>query len=99
LHEKASLRRDLESWRGRAFTDKELEGFDLENLLLKGCLINVIHEQRGGATFANVAGVMRLPKEMTAPRLQGYVRVCDRSPAPADAVDDSVQITDEDPPF
>jgi hypothetical protein len=62
LHEKATLRRDLESWRGRSFADKELQAFDLEKLLSAGCLINVIHEQRNGSTYANVASVMRLPK-------------------------------------
>ena len=29
LHEKAGLRKDLEAWRGRRFTDAELAGFDL----------------------------------------------------------------------
>src|ERR1700684_2934792 len=43
LHEKASLRKDLESWRGRAFTPAELEGFDLEVLIGIGCMLNVIH--------------------------------------------------------
>src|SRR4051794_3571047 len=44
LHEKATLRKDLESWRGRPFTNQELDGFDLEKLLGIGALINVIHE-------------------------------------------------------
>ena len=46
LHEKSSLRRDLESWRGRAFTQEELRGFDLEVLIGVGCLVSVVHEQR-----------------------------------------------------
>jgi hypothetical protein len=96
LHEKATLRRDLESWRGRPFTKKELEGFDLESLLSIGCLINVIHENRNGSTFANVASVMRLPKGMTAPALRDYVRVCNRPPVQADAAVDGLGITDDD---
>src|SRR5690348_13499642 len=44
LHEKATLRRDLESMRGRPFTDKELDGFDLESLIGVGCFITIIHE-------------------------------------------------------
>src|ERR1039458_9745361 len=36
LHEKAALRKDLESWRGNPFTPSELEGFDLEVLLSVG---------------------------------------------------------------
>jgi hypothetical protein len=99
LHEKATLRRDLESWRGRAFTDKELESFDLESLLSVGCLINVIHEQRNGSTYANVASVMRLPKAMAAPQLRDYIRVCDRPAAQADGAEDGLGITDDDVPF
>jgi hypothetical protein len=98
LHEKATLRRDLESWRGRAFTDKELQSFDLETLLSVGCLMNVIHEARNGSTFANVASVMRLPKGMTAPVQRDYVRVVDRPPAETDAADDGFE-TDDEVPF
>jgi hypothetical protein len=99
LHEKATLRRDLESWRGRAFSDQELQAFDLESLLSVGCLINVIHETRNGSTYANVASVMRLPKGMTAPTPRDYVRVCDRPATQADSVEDSLGITDDDVPF
>src|SRR5262249_13697382 len=87
LHEKATLRRDLESWRGRGFTDQELQSFDLEALLSTPCLLNVIHESRNGSIFANVAGVMRLPKDMTAPIPRDYVRVCGRPKAQTDAGD------------
>jgi hypothetical protein len=99
LHEKATLRRDLESWRGKAFSDKELDGFDVESLLSVVCLINVIHESRNGSTFANVASVMRLPKGMTAPSVRDYVRVCDRPPAQTDGAEDGLGITDDDVPF
>lgn len=101
LHEKASLRKDLESWRGRAFTSAELEAFDVENLLSVGCLLNIIHnETQSGATYANVAGVMRLPKGMQAPTPRDYVRVCDRPAAAADGAEvDGLDITDDDVPF
>ena len=33
LNEKATLYADLVAWRGRAFTEEELAGFDLEKLL------------------------------------------------------------------
>lgn len=100
LHEKATLRRDLESWRGRPFTEDELSGFDLENLLSVGALLNIIHQQREGSTYANVASVMRLMKGMTAPAPLDYVRVCDRKEtesAPIEAYADG--ITDDDVPF
>jgi len=44
LHEKANLRKDLESWRGKSFTATELEGFDLKNLLGVDCQLQVIHK-------------------------------------------------------
>src|SRR5215469_1843604 len=99
LHDKATLRRDLESWRGRPFTDQELQSFDLETLLLVSCLINVIHETRNGSVYANVASVMRLPKGMTAPVPRDYVRVCDRPPAQRDAADNGLEAPDDDVPF
>jgi hypothetical protein len=62
LGTKANLRGVLESWRGRSFTEKELEGFDLKNLLGANCQINVIHNTNNGKTYANVSAVMPLPK-------------------------------------
>lgn len=65
LHEKAGLRKELESWRGRAFSEQELEGFDLTKLLGANCMVQVIHKTKGeGKTFANVANVVQLPKGM-----------------------------------
>lgn len=63
LSEKANLRADLESWRGRVFTADELKGFDIINVLGKGCLLGVTHEQGAdGKTYANISAVMGLPK-------------------------------------
>lgn len=100
LHEKASLRKDLESWRGKPFTEAELNGFDLENLLGAACYVNVIHNVKDGDTFANVTSIMRLPKGMEAPKARDYVRVCDR-PAEDQQHDDGAfaGITDDDVPF
>ena len=33
LHKKANLRKDLESWRGKSFTEQEEEAFDIIKLL------------------------------------------------------------------
>lgn len=64
LGEKANLRKDLESWRGRAFTEQELMGFDSKNILGKPCMLSVIHNDKGKA---RVSGVMALPKGMPLP--------------------------------
>jgi hypothetical protein len=99
LNEKSTLRRDLESWRGRPFSEAERKAFDLENLLAAGCLLNIIHEVRNGTTYANVASIMRLPQEMVAPTPRDYVRKCDRPPAQPDAVDDGPSATEDEVPF
>jgi len=62
LHKKAGLRKGLENWRGKAFTDQELEGFDITKLLGANCQIQVIHETKDGKTYANVATVIQLGK-------------------------------------
>lgn len=64
LGEKANLRKDLASWRGRDFTPEELKGFDLKNIVGKACMISVIHNDKGKA---KVNGIMALPKGMQVP--------------------------------
>lgn len=67
LGEKANLRADLESWRGRMFTKEELKGFDLQNILGKPCQVGVTHKTSGDKTYANVSAVMGLSKGMQKP--------------------------------
>ncbi len=110
LHEKATLRKTLAAWRGRDFTQVELFGFDVESVLGAGCLLSVVHNtgSRGG-TFANVASVMKLARNMTAPTPRDYVRMKDRTPEPSQRPDRvaheeeppaySHGITDDDIPF
>lgn len=64
LSQKARLKSDLESWRGRGFTDEELQGFDIKNLIGKSCLLNVIHNDKG---YANIAAIAPVPKGTTVP--------------------------------
>lgn len=70
LSSKAKLRDRLKSWRGRDFTEAELAGFDLKNVVGAPCLINVVHNESGGKTYANIASITPLPKGMAAPELQ-----------------------------
>jgi len=60
LHEKANLRKDLESWRGKEFTAEELQGFDILNLLGVNCLIQIIHKTTEKKTYANPAAILPL---------------------------------------
>jgi hypothetical protein len=69
LHEKAGLRAILESWRGKPFTEGELAGFDVANVLGVPCRITVVHKPRqdGQGVYANVAGVAPLGKRDSIP--------------------------------
>lgn len=86
LASKAILRRDLAAWRGRDFTDEELAKFDLKNILGAPCLIQIIHKTgSNGKTYANLASVMKLPKNMpmSEPMLDKVVYDIDESPLSA----------------
>jgi hypothetical protein len=64
LNEKATLRKDLQTWRGKSFTEAELGGFDIKNVLGKSCLLQVIHTKKGDKVYANVSAVIAYPKGM-----------------------------------
>lgn len=64
LSSKSNLRPFLVSWRGREFTEAELEGFDLKNIIGANCLLNIVHERKGDKTYANVSSVSPLLKNM-----------------------------------
>lgn len=79
IREKANLRKDLESWRGRAFTPAEEAQFDVESILGANCLLNIQHRESKGKTYANVVSIMPLVKGM--PKMTAspdYVRVINR---------------------
>lgn len=61
LNEKSSLRKDLQSWRGREFTDDEAKGFDISKLLGAYCMVNVTSSETNGKTYSNVANLTPLP--------------------------------------
>lgn len=58
---KANLRKDLESWRGAAFSDDDFGKFDIGVLIGKSCLIGIVHST-GETTYANISSIMKLPK-------------------------------------
>ena len=70
LNTKANLRSDLIAWRGRDFTEEELNGFDIRKIVGAPCMLSVINKtSSNGKVFANVAGVLALPKGMPKPEL------------------------------
>ncbi len=66
LGEKANLRKDLESWRGKPFTADEIKnGFDLDKLYGVNCYIGIKHEpdrNDPSKVYANVTAILPLPK-------------------------------------
>jgi hypothetical protein len=70
MSEKANLRKDLESWRGKAFTDDEASNFDITKLLGQPCMINIIHQQGTkdpSKTYEKISSITPLPKGFTCP--------------------------------
>ena len=109
LHEKAALRHDLESWRGRPFTRDEEMGFDVETVIGANCLVNIQHKpsKDGSRTYANVVSVMPLIKGMPKLAALDYVRQQDQpaaetpsdTHAPVAETYDAPPLTEDDIPF
>jgi hypothetical protein len=99
LSEKATLRKDLESWRGKPFTRDEEMGFDLERLIGVNCFLNVVHASRDGKTYANVASVVPLKRGMPTIAAENYVRVKDRTEGSSSSHDEMSTVLDDDIPF
>lgn len=64
LGDTANLRKDLESWRGKAFNDDEVKAFDITKLLGVPCMLNVIHKksQTSGNQYSMISGITPMPK-------------------------------------
>jgi hypothetical protein len=69
LHDRSTLRKDLESWRGKSFSKEELAAFDLAKLIGVSCMVTVKHSTPVGSdrTYANIAAISGLPKGMPQP--------------------------------
>lgn len=80
LHEKANLRRDLESWRGRKFKEDELKKFDLEKLIGANCQLSIAHNIKDeGETYANIQAIVPINgKQVKLGISKDFVRKVDR---------------------
>lgn len=67
MNEKAALRKNLESWRGKPYTEEELENFDITKVLGQPCMINIIHKEKNGKIYVDIASITPLPKGLTCP--------------------------------
>jgi hypothetical protein len=59
LHEKSNLRADLERWRNKPFTQEELNGFDLKNVIGAPCMIAVTKKDNGKSQISSVSALVK----------------------------------------
>jgi len=65
LAEKATLRKDLQTWRGRDFTADELRGFELKNVLGVWAMISVVKaEGNNGKEYTNIQAILSVPQQI-----------------------------------
>jgi len=68
LGERATLRKHLETWRGQAFTSKELAAFNMKNLLGKAAMLTLVNKtSQAGREYCSIQGLAKLPKSVKAP--------------------------------
>lgn len=68
MNEKGTLRKMLQSWRGKAFTEDEAKNFDITKLLGKPCMLSIVHKvSKTGKTYAEIATISPLMKGMACP--------------------------------
>ena len=84
MNEKATLRKHLEGWRGKTFTDDEAAEFDVSGLLGKACMLSVIEKESGGKTYSNIAGMSKLPKGFDSPKAENPLLYFDSTSKQAD---------------
>lgn len=78
MGEKANLRKALEQWRGKKYTEKEAaDGVPIDKLCGQWALITVEHKlSQGGNTYGNINAIVGVPKQMkdSLPAFPAYTR-------------------------
>ena len=73
LAEKATLRKDLQTWRGRDFTAEELRGFSIDNVLGAWAMISIKKSPgNNGQEYTNIANINSVPKAMKVNLPEGH---------------------------
>ncbi len=87
MGKKSHLRPFVEGMLGVALYDEEAKTFDLETLLGRECLVSVVHEEKNGNTYANIASASPLAKGMAAPELSNPKSLIDVDSATEEQID------------
>lgn len=70
-HEKATLRKDLDAWRGKPFTAEELAGFNLKNVINAACILTIVNQEgKTGNVYAKISSISKPMKGMEIPPLE-----------------------------
>jgi hypothetical protein len=69
LNEKATLRKFLDSWRGKSFTEEEAKSFDITKLLGVPCTLNIIKKtsKNGTNEFNEISTITKVMNGVTCP--------------------------------
>lgn len=70
-NKKANFRKMLESWRGRAFDERDFGdgGFDVKKVVGAPCMLNlVLKKDKAGKDRIRIDGVMKIPKNIPRPK-------------------------------
>lgn len=68
LGKKSNLRKHLDAWRGRAFTEEELAGFEVSKVVGAPCQLTIVHVISGkGSAYAKIESITGLARSMKAP--------------------------------
>lgn len=70
MHEKANLRKLLETWRGKKFTDADFgdNGFNTRKLIGVSCTMSIVHkEKKDGTTGSKISAITPIMKGMECP--------------------------------
>jgi len=75
LHEKATLRKWIEAWRGRGLNAEELKAFDIEKLINENCMVNIVsYKKDNGDEGRKIDSIMPLFKGL--PRIEKKITAC-----------------------
>ena len=69
LGDKANLRKDLENWRSKPFTEEELKGFDLKTLLGVACMLTTTTKtSKAGNKYTDITAIVPMVKGSKCPK-------------------------------
>lgn len=67
MSDRARLRADLESWRGKRFEQADFGpgGFDVKNLINQPAILGVVQEEKDGKVYSNITSIQKPMKGQT----------------------------------